>query len=111
MLVEHPAREDMPVFSPNGKQIVFMSSREGYPSVFVVDVDGSNLRNLTPRPEDVMGPWMSFFPGWSKNGQQIYFSAQRPDTPDVEVFVMNADGTGVRQLTDAVGWDYAPSAR
>ena len=111
MVVEHPAREDMPVFSPNGKQIAFMSNREGYPSVFIVDADGSNLRNLTPRPEDVTGPWMSFFPSWSKNGQQIYFSARRPGTPDVEVFVMNADGTGVRQLTDAVGWDYAPSVR
>lgn len=111
MLVEHAAREDMPVFSPNGKQIAFMSNREGYPSIFVIDVDGSNLRNLTPRPEGIAGSWYSFFPSWSKNGKQIYFSSERPGSADVDVFVMNADGTGVRQLTNAPGWDYAPAAR
>jgi Tol biopolymer transport system component len=111
MLVEHSAREDMPVFSPNGKQIAFMSTRDGYPSIFVVDVDGSNLRNLTPRPSDASGAWFSFFPAWSKNGQQIYFSSERPGTADVDVFVMNADGSGVVQLTNAPGWDYAPAAR
>lgn len=111
IVVGGASREDMPVFSPNGKQIAFMSNRAGYPSIWVVDVDGGNLTNLTPRPESVTGPWFSFFPSWSKNGQQIYFSSQRPGTPDVEVFVMNSDGTGAKQLTDAPGWDYAPAAR
>ena len=111
-LTDHPAPDRMPVFSPNGKQIVFMSGREGYCSIFVMDATGENLVNLTPKPADVpAGSWCNFWPSWSRNGQEIYFSSQRPGTADVDVFVMNVDGTGVRQLTSAPGWDYAPAAR
>ncbi|HEV2150344.1 MAG TPA: DPP IV N-terminal domain-containing protein [Longimicrobiaceae bacterium] len=111
-LTDHRAPDRMPVFSPNGKQIVFMSGREGYCSIFVMDATGENLVNLTPKPAGVpAGSWCNFWPSWSRNGQQIYFASERPGTADVDVFVMNADGTGVRQLTNAPGWDYAPVAR
>jgi Tol biopolymer transport system component len=111
-LTDHPAPDRMPVFSPNGKQIVFMSGRDGYCSIFVMDATGENLVNLTPKPADVSaGNWCNFWPTWSKNGRQIYFSSERPGTADVDLFVMNADGSGLRQLTNTPGWDFAPSVR
>jgi Tol biopolymer transport system component len=89
----------MASWSPDGRQLAYLSTREGYPSVFVMDADGSNQINLTPRPGTV-APWSSRAPGWSRNGQYIYFTGLRPETSvDENIFVMNADGTGVTQLT------------
>jgi Tol biopolymer transport system component len=91
----------MASWSPDGKRIAFLSTRAGYASVFVMDADGSNQVNLTPKPEDVpSSKWTSRAPGWSRNGQDIYFTARRPVTSENEnIFMMNADGTGVTQLT------------
>jgi len=91
----------MASWSPDGKGIAFLSTRAGYPSVFVMDADGSNQVNLTPKPDDVpASKWSSRAPSWSRNGQDIYFTARRPVTSESEnIFVMNADGTGVIQLT------------
>lgn len=91
----------MASWSPDGKRLAFLSNRQGYGSVFVMDADGSNQVNLTPKPDDVLASaWGSRAPAWSRNGQYIYFTARRPvASVNENIFVMNADGTGVTQLT------------
>src|SRR5688500_15968877 len=91
----------MASWSPDGKQLAFLSTREGYGSVFVMNADGSNQVNLTPKPDDVLtSAWGSRAPSWSRNGRYMYFTARRPVVSVNEnIFVMNADGTGVTQLT------------
>lgn len=109
-----PQVENMPSWSPNGKRIAFMSQRDGYPSVYVMDADGSNQVNLTPRPVGETASWQSGWPSWSPNGRRIYFQATRPETGpgNVEIFVADADGTGIAtRLTYAPGTDSAPVAR
>ena len=108
-----PQMEDMPVWSPNGRQIAFMSQREGYPSIFVMNADGSDPVNITPRPLGVTTSWQSAWPDWSRNGKQIYFQGTRPETAgDVEIFVTDADGGGdTARLTSQPGIDSAPVAR
>lgn len=103
----------MPAWSPNGKQLAFMSTRDGYPSVFVMNDDGSDQRNLTPKtPGDLDADWISRAPAWSRTGHEIYFMSSRPSTGlDTEVFVMNADGTGVTRLTSSIGVDGSPRVR
>jgi Tol biopolymer transport system component len=103
----------MAAWSPNGQQLVFMSARDGYPSVFRMDADGGNQVNLTPKDAgDSESDWVSRAPAWSTNGRQIYFMSFRPSTGgDPEVFVMNADGSGVRRLTWTIGIDGSPRAR
>ena len=95
----------MASWSPDGEQLAFMSTREGYPSVFVMNADGSNQANLTPKPDTVPSSmWSSRAPGWSRNGHYIYFTGLRPETAvNEKIFVMNADGTSVTQLTFATG--------
>ena len=59
----------------------------------MADVDGSGTRNLTKtcrRRESS--------PQWSPDGSKILFT--RPTASRMQIFVMNADGTGVRRLTD-----------
>jgi TolB protein len=103
----------MVAWSPNGHELVFMSARDGYPSVFKMDADGANQINLAPKDAaDSTTDWMSRAPSWSTNGRQIYFMSFRPSTGgDTELFVMNADGTGLRRLTSTIGVDGSPRAR
>ncbi len=91
-----------PSFSPDGTQIVFASKRErgGVRSptldIFVINVDGSNLRRLTDSPEG------GFSPVWSPDGKQILFGL----TTAGELWVVDVEeGTGpperLLQVADA----------
>jgi Tol biopolymer transport system component len=47
-------------------------------------------------------------PAWSPNGKKIVFSSANPDAPNLDVFVMNSDGTEVERLltkNDASDWE------
>ena len=104
----------MASFSPDGTQIAFMSNRIGNtPSVFVMDVNGDNQVNFTPRPEGYPGMWTSRAPGWSPNGQYIYFTAQRSvETGNLneQIYVKPAGGGNETQLTFA-GANFEPTIR
>ena len=96
-------------FSPDGRYIAFMSIREGYCSVFRMDADGNNQINLTPQdPRVSASAWCSRAPAWSADGQQIYFMSSR--TGQNQVYVMNADGSNVQELTSD-GLSGSPRAR
>jgi Tol biopolymer transport system component len=86
-----------PAWSPDGTQIAFNSDREGIPQVYVMNADGTDLRRLS----DVWGE----YPAWSPDGDRIAFESYVGGTtafgdPNYDVFVMNADGSGVANLTD-----------
>ena len=93
----------MPAWSPDGTKIAFMSTREtgNYPSVFLMNADGSNQIDLTRKPDGLVGAWSSRAPAWSPNGEYIYFTGTRPDKPTEQIYVMRADGSDPRRLTDA----------
>jgi len=94
-----------------------MSLREGYPSIFVMSAEGDTpdhpAVNLTPKEAaDPASTWLSRAPAWSRDGRQIYFMSFRPSTgKDVELFVMNPDGTDVTRLTNVAGEDGGPRTR
>jgi len=46
-LTDDPARDMFPEWSPDGKQIAFISYRDGFRNLFVMDSDGSHPRRLT----------------------------------------------------------------
>ncbi|MFN2572109.1 MAG: TolB family protein, partial [Gemmatimonadales bacterium] len=108
--------DQMPAWSPDGKRIAFMSVRDGYPSVFIMSADGETTDqpavNLTPKdPADLASAWLSRAPSWTPDGH-IYFMSFRPSTNgDVEVFVMNDDGSGLTRLTSSAGEDGGPRSR
>lgn len=86
-----------PSWSPDGKRIVFTSSRAEMPfdarkdELYIVDIKSGKENQLTDN--DVSDNT----PHWSSDGKLISFISNRGGEPDV--FVMNFDGTGVRQVT------------
>src|SRR6478609_2521752 len=58
-LTQHPAVEAMPSFSPDGKQIAFISDRERSKQVYVMPADGGEARQLTWHTEGYdLREWM-----------------------------------------------------
>jgi Tol biopolymer transport system component len=79
------------VWSPDGRRIAFVSNRDGNHEVYVINIDGSGLRNLTRNPAG------DGHPAWSPDGRKIGFVRIRGSNRDI--YVMNADGSGQRNLT------------
>jgi TolB protein len=90
-----------PVFSPDGKRLVFERQTSGFSkpagkrAVYVVGVDGSGLRRLTPWAENDGDN-----PDWSPNGRWIVFHSHVDDpSAQSQFFLMHPDGSGRKQIT------------
>jgi Tol biopolymer transport system component len=98
-----------PGYSPDGSTVAFSSDeREGViTAVHLMNADGSNVRLLSP-PE-----LLACCPDWSPDGSRIAFHSNGGDPfvpQNAEIWVINADGTGLTQLTDtAARHDFDPS--
>lgn len=82
-------------FSDNtDAKIVVDSKIDGVSSLYIIDDDGSNRRLLT----DTLNPGI---PRWSPDGKQIVFQrlVNPRDIQRYHLFLMNADGTNIQQLT------------
>ena len=92
-----------PAWSPDGQMIAFARLNPGLgESIYVVKADGSRLRNLTPKP---VGTYAD--PAWSPDGRKIAFVSDRDGNS--EVYVMNANGKGQRNLTRNPAFDADPA--
>jgi Tol biopolymer transport system component/serine/threonine protein phosphatase PrpC len=100
-LTNHPALDDGPAWSPDGRRIAFVSEREGNREIYVMNSDGSGQINLTNHPAT------DSHPSWSADGRRIAFQSDR--TGNREVFVMNADGSGPVNVTNHPAKDEDPS--
>jgi TolB protein len=86
--------EEDPAWSPDGRQIAFISNRQVSFEVWIMNADGSEARRLTK----VLGSGVRH-PAWSPDGKMIAFSAPEfGSTALGGIFVMSADGSGVRQI-------------
>jgi TolB protein len=94
-----------PFWSPDGKQVVLISSRHGGMKVHVMDASsinhGSDMRQLTT------GDAEDDTPAWSPDGKRIAFVSIRDGVS--QIFVMKADGTKMRQLTQGKAENIHPT--
>jgi Tol biopolymer transport system component len=118
-LTTAPGYDAEATVGPDGT-IVFTSMRDGDPDLYSMSPDGSNLRRLT---EEVGYDGGAFF---SADGKKIVYRAHHPEAPEaiadfqrllgeslirpstLEVYVMNADGSGKHQVTDNGGANFCP---
>lgn len=107
-----------PSWSPDGQRLAFNSwANVGGTGVqpprtrdiFVINVDGTGLTNLTQHikvkgPEDILAD--DFRPDWSPDGKKIAFTTNRAG--NLEIYLMNADGTEPTPLTNNTASDRGP---
>jgi TolB protein len=100
------ANDRWPAWSPDGSMIAFTSNRySGLRRIWLMDPNGGNLYSLS---EQNVG-YDDFYPTWSPDGR-ITFVSNRPapsdGSRDDEIYMMNANGSNVQQLTDNDAGDW-----
>jgi len=88
-------------WSPDGSKIVFSSDEDGDWEIYTINIDGTNLLQLTENNV------YDGSPVWSPDGQQIVFESER----DVnwEIYIMNIDGSKPKRITSNSIPDIDPS--
>lgn len=107
--------------SPKGDKIIFTSTRNGDLDLYVMDIDGSNIKQITHELGYDGGAW------FSPDGKKIVWRASRPKAEtevkeykdllaqglvaptSMEVFVADADGSNVQQVTRLGKANWAPN--
>ena len=119
-LTATPGYDAEGVIAPNGKKIVFTSLRDGDLDIYTMDLDGRNVKRLTSDTGYDGGPFFSY------DSRMIVYRAHHPslqkDVDDyrtllkenlirpttLEIWVMKADGSGKRQITNNGKANFAP---
>ena len=91
-LTRHPAHDVAPDWSPDGSQIAFASNRDGDLNIYVMDADGSDVKQITDTE-------FASDPRWSPDGRYIAFEAALGLGHGRQVYVINADGTNLWQVS------------
>ena len=80
-----------PRFSPDGKQLVFVSDRSGEDNLWLVNIDSGELKQVSTRND---GELIS--PAWSRDGRTIYVSqlaSRRSMNTNIELWTYPVDGS------------------
>ena len=90
-------------WSPDGRRIAFDFLDDSGVHIATMGPNGGHVRQLT------FGPAVQEVPKWSPDGRWITFDAAPTFGPDfrTSIWIMRADGSGARQLTDD-GFDVEP---
>ena len=106
--------------SPDGSRVVFTSTVNGDLDIYSMNADGSGVVQLTDEPGYDGGPF------FSPDGSKIVFRARYPESDEeladyqrlladnlvrpgvLDIYVMNADGTGKTRLTNNNAANFAP---
>ncbi len=96
-------------WSPDGNKILFCSNCDGdmFLDIYIMDVDGTNVEQLTTKRDG--HEYFDFDPAWALGGKKILFVSGTSDLArDFEIYVMDADGTNLTQLTTNTANDWEP---
>jgi len=120
-LTKTPGYDAEATISTDGKKIVFTSIRNGDLDIYTMDADGSNVKQLTHELGYDGGPT------FSPDGRLIVYRAHHPKSEQeiadykdllkqalirptyLEIWVMKADGSDKRQITDLGAASFAPA--
>jgi TolB protein len=81
-----------PTWSPDGSQVMFSSSMQGNPALYVSDTSGNRPKRLTFASNGA-----DTSPAWNpKTGQSVAFVSDRAGVP--QLYLMNSDGTNTQRI-------------
>ena len=100
----HGGSDGTPAWSPDGSVLAYA----GPDGINLFDVATGSVHRLTDcRFREDCG--RDAHPSWSPDGTRIAFSRQDGGGTTIQVFVVNADGSGLQQLTSSPEWNTSPS--
>ncbi len=119
-LTDTPGYDAEATISPDGKKIVFTSTRDGDLDIYSMDINGKNIKRLTDELGYDGGPF------FSPDGKKIVYRSYHPKTDaekqrykdrlendliepnNFELWIMDADGSNKRKITDLGDASFAP---
>lgn len=120
-LVRSNAMQDQAALSPDGRWLAFVSTHGGDADVYLLPFTPDAAQDVSAATNLTRHQGGDFRPAFSPDGTRIAFSSDRDGAvsrrPDFlfairhegDVYVVNVDGTGLRRLTNAPGWDGSPA--
>ena len=120
-LTHTPGYDAEATISPDGRQMIFTSTRDGDLDLYVMDLKNGKTKRITNLLGYDGGAW------FSRDGKQIVWRASRPKTEEeikeykdllreglvaptkMEVWIANADGSNARQVTSLGQANWAPN--
>ena len=107
-ITNNSAYDGSPFWSPNGRQIAFMSDRDGSNQIFLMDADGSNVIQLTS------GEGSYGFDGnghnpWSPDGSKLILGYAAPGESSSKLQVIDITDKSIKTLTSEPGQYLQPS--
>ncbi len=104
-LAPSPTGTRAPAAPPQG-QIVFVTERAGFNSIFIMNADGSDQRPLVPH----QGNYYDYAPAVSADGLRLAFSSNRERPGTDNIYLMNMDGSGLTKITSTADTKNASSS-
>jgi len=102
-ITHHPGIDISPCWSPTGKQMAFVSNRNGIPQIFTCDSIGANLDCVTQERGYASSP------DWSPDSRYIVFAWQPSRMEHFDLFIVEVATKKIFQLTQGAGNNENPS--
>ena len=90
-----------PTFFPDGKRIMFVSSRDKVNQLYTIGIDGQNETHFNPNRYDCYNPTVS------PDGKTIAYVSARDG--DWEIYLIDTDGKNERRITNDIGRSIQPA--
>ena len=90
-LTDYPGLNSAPAFSPDGKQLAIVLSKDGNPDIYVLNIEDRRLRRITRHYG------IDTEPSWTPDGKSIIFTSSRGGQP--QIYQMQLSDLSIERLT------------